>query len=137
MYIFNDIELLLTINSLQVLKNTEEDIYVTEMLLESDCFDYTQRSIIKKMQEDGILKLFSLGDDFYKFSMRESHKYPGLHVIDFASIYFCMINNSFIVSSNTLVIECAASNDISILPKNEILINIIKDKKYVEFIQQI
>lgn len=137
MYIFSDIELLLLLDSLKVLDSSMYSFYVTEMVLESTCYDYIQRNRLKRLVEESKLSTFSLEEDFFKFSCKESIRFNGLHIMDFAAIYFCKKNNGFLVERNDLIKECASANGISSLSINEILSNIVKEKKYVEYIKSL
>lgn len=137
MYIFSDIELLLLLDTLNVLDGSEYSLYVTEMALESNCYDYIQRNNLKRLVEESKLSTFSLEEDFFKFSCKESIRFNGLHIMDFAAIYFCKNYNGFLVERNDLIKECALANGLNVLSINEILSNIVKEKKYVEYINSL
>lgn len=137
MYIFSDIWLLLVLDSLKVLDNASGSFYVTETVLESPCYDHIQRQKMKIMVNDGKLRTFSMDKDFFMFYCRESIKYPGLHRMDFTAIYHCIRTKGFLVERNSKVRECAIENGVDALPVEKILNNIIKDKKYVEYIKRL
>ena len=135
MYIFSDIQLLLFLASLKALDNASDPFYVTDLALESPCYDHIQRQRMKVLVSEGKLKTFSIDRDFFVFYCGESIKYPGLHRMDFAAIHHCMRTNSFLVERNPKIRECALGNGVDALPVEKILNNIIKDKKYVEYIK--
>ena len=135
MYIFNDIELLLLLDSLKILDNSTDSFYVTEMILESSCYDHVERSRLKRLIEENKIETFSLGNDFFKFSCKQSIKFPGLQIMDFAAIYYAKTINGFLVERNDLIKECAEINGVNALSVNEILTNIVKEKKYMDFIK--
>ncbi len=137
MYIFSDIQLLLFLASLKVLDDTKDTFYVTEMALESNCYDYVQREKIKLLIEQGKLKTFTLDETFFRFSHKVSIKYSGLHIMDFAAIYYCKMTKGFLVERNSKIRECAIENEVDALPVDEILDNLVKDKKYVEYIKNL
>ncbi len=135
MYIFSDIEFLLLLDSLRVLDSSTDTFYVTEMALESTCYDYVQRSHLNRLVEKGKLHTFSLEGDFFKFSCKESIEFSGLHIMDFAAIYYCKTINGCLVERNDVIKECAVSNGVNALSINEILSTIVKEKKYMKFIK--
>jgi len=135
MYVFSDIELLLLLDSLRILDNSTDSFYVTEMALESTCYDYVEQNRLKHLMEEGKIKTYSLESDFFKFSCRESIKFSGLHIMDFAAIYYCKTINGCLVERNDVIKECAESNGLDALSVNEILSTIVKEKKYMEFIK--
>ena len=135
MYIFSDIELLLLLDSLKIVDNSTDSFYVTEMALESTCYDYVQRNNLKRLVEEGKLRTFSLEGDFFRFCCKESIRFNGLHIMDFAAIYYCKRTNGFLVERNEIVKECALVNGINALSVNEILTNVVKEKKIIEFIK--
>ncbi|MEL6304942.1 MAG: hypothetical protein AAFQ20_09160 [Bacteroidota bacterium] len=137
MYIFSDIWLLLVLDSLKVLDKAPGSFYVTETALESPCYDHIQRQRMKILIHDGKLMTFSTDEDFLMFYFRESIKYPGLHRMDFAAIYHCMRTKGFLVERNSNIRECALDNGVDTLPMEKILNNIIKDKKYAEYVKRL
>lgn len=137
MYIFSDIQLLLILASLKVFDDATDSFYVTEMALESPCYDHVQKEKLKLLVEEGKIKTFSLERPFFTFSCKESIKYNGLHVMDFAAIYYSKTNKYFLVERNPRIRECAIENGVDTLPVEEILNTIIKDKKYVAYIKNL
>ncbi|GAA5225162.1 hypothetical protein SAMN04488096_105346 [Mesonia phycicola] len=135
MYIFSDIELLLLLDSLRILDNSTDCFYVTEMALESPCYDYVEQNRLKRLVEEGKIKTYSLEGDFFKFSCKESIKFNGLHIMDFAAIYYCKTINGCLVERNDVIKECASTNGVNALSVDEILSSIVKEKKYMEFIK--
>jgi len=115
MYVFSDIELLLLLDSLRILDNSTDSFYVTEMALESTCYDYVEQNRLKHLMEEGKIKTYSLESDFFKFSCRESIKFSGLHIMDFAAIYYCKTINGCLVERNDVIKECAESNGLDAL----------------------
>jgi hypothetical protein len=135
MYVFSDIEFLLLLDSLRVLDSSTDTFYVTEMALESTCYDYVEQNRLKRLVEEGKVLTFSLEGDFFKFSCKESIKFNGLQIMDFAAIYYCKSINGVLVERNDVIKECAESNGVNALSINEILSIIVKEKKYMEFIK--
>ncbi len=135
MYIFSDIELLLLLDSLRILDSSTDSFYVTEMALESTCYDYVQRNRLKRLVEEGKIKTYSLEGEFFKFCCKESIKFGGLQIMDFAAIYYCKTINGVLVERNDIIKECAETNGVNALSVNEILSTIVKEKKYMEFIK--
>lgn len=135
MYIFSDIELLLLLDSLRILDSSTDSFYVTEMALESTCYDYVQRNHLKRLVEEGKIKTYSLEGEFFKFCCKESIKFGGLQIMDFAAIYYCKTINGVLVERNDIIKECAETNEVNALSVNEILSTIVKEKKYMEFIK--
>lgn len=135
MYIFNDIELLLLLDNLRILESSTDSFYVTEMALESPCYDYVQRNHLKRLVEEGKIKTYSLEGEFFKFCCKESITFGGLQIMDFAAIYYCKTINGILVERNDIIKQCAETNGLNVLSVNEILSTIVKEKKYMEFIK--
>ncbi len=135
MYIFSDIEFLLLLDSLRILDSSSDSFYVTEMALESPCYDYVQRNHLNRLVEEGKIHTYSLKGEFFKFCCKESINFAGLQIMDFAAIYYCKTINGVLVERNELIKECAESNGVNALSVNEILSTIVKEKKYMEFIK--
>ncbi|MFS4416414.1 hypothetical protein [Maribacter sp. 2307ULW6-5] len=135
MYIFSDIEFLLLLDNFQILDRASDSFYVTEMALESSCYNHVERSRLKRLVDEGKVKSFSLEGDFFKFSCKQSIRFPGLQIMDFAAIYYAKTINGFLVERNDLIKECAEINEVNALSANEILTNIVKEKKYMDFIK--
>jgi hypothetical protein len=134
MYVFNNIKLLLALADTGLLKNSQAAIYVTEMVLESNNYDYVIKEKLKKLVDEGSVIVFSLGNDFFKFAIKEEIKYNRLDVMAFACVFFAKRENYFLVTSNETIKKCAEDNGVSKPPIKDILMNILKEEKYVEFI---
>ncbi|MBW8201907.1 MAG: hypothetical protein VXW38_15710 [Bacteroidota bacterium] len=137
MYTFSDIELLLVLDTLKIFEASKDAFYVTEMVLESNCYSQTERIRLNRMVEEGKIMTFSLEKDFYRFSCKQSIPFPGLHLMDLAAIYHCKLTNGILVERNELIKECAETNGVKALPVNEILNTIVKEQKVMDYIRSL
>lgn len=132
MYIFNDIEVLLFLGDISVFNSNNSDNYITDMVLETSCYDSILKQKINRLIAKGCVKPFILEDDFFSFAHRQQIKFPGLDILSFASIYFAKKNNGFLISRNDMVQKCATENNVDVPNIKDVLINLIKKESYVE-----
>lgn len=134
MYVFSNISLLLTLSDHGLIKDGMSPIYVTEMAMESKCYDYFIQNKLRKLVEDGKVRIFSLQEDFFKFAVKESIIHNRIDLMSFACIYFAKKENFFLVTTNKSIMKCAEQNGVLHPPIKEILTNILKEERYVELI---
>ncbi len=134
MYIFSNIELLLTLNDIGVLTNSSVDILVTDISLDFKGFEYNIKEKLKQLiKSNSSVNSFTLGEDFFKFALKQQIKYKGLDIMAFACIYYAKANNGFLVTTNPTTKKCALDNGVSISEIRDVIVNISKEEKYVEF----
>lgn len=134
MYVFSNIKLLLNLADHGLLKDSMSSIYVTEMALESKSYDYFIQEKLRKLVDEGIVKIFSLERDFFKFAVKEEIAHNRIDIMSFACIYFAKKENFFLVTTNKSIKKCAEQNGVSNPPIKDVLMNILKEEKYVELI---
>ena len=135
MYIFSNIELLLMLNDIGVLTNSSVDIFVTDIALDFKGFKYQVKEKLKCLiNSKSSVNTFTLGEDFFKFALKQQIKYKGLDIMAFACIYYAKTKNGFLVTSNPTTKKCAIENGVSVSEIRDVIINISKEEKYVEFL---
>ena len=132
MYVFNNIELLIALGDTGVLNKPDTEIYVTDMILESDCYEYYVKTKLRLLINKGIVTTFNLKDDFFKFALMQQIPYPGIDIMAFASIYFAKQKRAFLVTSNPTIKKCALNNNVAVPGIKDLLLTILKEEKYVE-----
>lgn len=132
MYVFNDIEAILFLGDTSIFHSNNCESYITNMVLETQCYDMMIKQKIKRLVDKGNLNTFTLEEDFFAFAQKQQIKYGGLDILSFANIYFARINNYYLVTSNEMVKECARENNVDVPEIKDVLINLIKEESYVE-----
>ena len=112
MIVLNDIELIMPLRSLQLIKNGFFGI--SQLFLTENYFEPNEIIAIKDLERNGDLTIFDLSNDFYNFYNKNHDDHPEIAITDISSIYYAQKYGLTVLSRCKHVEKFAIENKVSL-----------------------
>jgi len=135
MIILNDVELIMAMRSLHLIKGGV--LGITQLYL-TECFmEPTEKIVIKELEEKGDLVIFDLSNDFYKFYNNTYKENPTITMTDISSVYCAKKFSLPLISRCEHVRKFALENNVVVCELSEALKNINANSEQINFLEYI
>lgn len=135
MTIINDIELIMPLRALGLIKNGFFGI--SQLYLTENYFKGTEVIGIKELEENGGLIIFDLSHEFYDFFNKNYVETPELAITDFSSIYYAQKYGLSVLSRCKHVKKFAIAKNVKICEPIEVLEKLNAEPEKINILEQI